>query len=301
MDLHERIETSERPLVSVAHQDDELGYAGLIQRLGPKTHFLFMTNGDGLAPGVGADPIEYAEMRKAEAVAAVGSLGIPEDQVRCLDFSEIAIYGHMARLVEEPSRAKEVIRYFEGVRKALSRAVLDMAPDLVFTPAYQGGHPEHDLTHLFTALALDDLARKSGSRPPLFHFPEYELTILVPMRFRPWFPGNRITLRLTEEELERKLAMASHYPSQEGLFRKFERIATALTLPLTLLGRGGGSRSYFATEVISQVPDGFDYTRAPYALDPLNYMFEDFEGTPISFRRSVLPIVSHFLAEASAA
>jgi len=297
MDLHQLIERSERPLISVAHQDDELGYSGLIQRIGPKARFFFMTNGDGLAPGLGEDPIKYAEMRKAECVNALGSLGIPADHVRCLDFSEIEIYAHMARFTDEPGRAREAIEFFGRIRTALSEAVAALKPDLVFLAAFQGGHPEHDLSHFFTALALGDLARRTGEEVPLFHFPEYELTILLPMRFRPWYPGNRITLRLTEEEMENKLAMAAHYPSQEGLFRKFEMVANTLTLPFRLTRRGKGGRSFFSKEVISQVPADFDYSRPPYTIDFFNYMFEDFEGTPISFKRCIQPIVGHFLAK----
>lgn len=295
MDINKLIARAERPLIAIAHQDDELGYAGLIQRLGPKVKFIFMTNGDGLAPFVGDDPVEYAEMRKAEAVDAVGSLGIPAGNVACLDFSEIEIYSRMADLVLHKEKRAEVMDFFSTIRAAVAEAIRAHRPDVVFTTAFQGGHPEHDLAHFFYAMALDDLHREGGEKVPLIQLPEYELTILLPMRFRPWYPGERLALELTEEELEGKLNMTKHYPSQEGLFKKFMLVADVLSFPLRLVGRGGGARAFFSREVMSPVPDGFDYTSPPYFIDFFNYMFDDFEKTPISFRKCILPVVRHFL------
>jgi len=44
----------------------------------------------------------------------------------------------------------------------------------------------------------------------------YELTILLPMRFRPWYPGERYWIDLSPEELAVKQAMAACYASQRS-------------------------------------------------------------------------------------
>lgn len=44
----------------------------------------------------------------------------------------------------------------------------------------------------------------------------YELTILLPMRFRPWYPGEKYWIDLTPEELAVKQAMAACYASQRS-------------------------------------------------------------------------------------
>ena len=39
----------------------------------------------------------------------------------------------------------------------MRKAVFDIEPDVVFTDAWQGGQPEHDLSHLFAMTALRDI------------------------------------------------------------------------------------------------------------------------------------------------
>ncbi|MCZ7584130.1 MAG: PIG-L family deacetylase [Deltaproteobacteria bacterium] len=176
-----------RPLFLIAHQDDELGYAGLIQRLGPKTRFVWLTNGDGLYFESDLTPPEYAEVRKAEAVNAVGVLGISAAHTACLDFSEADIYRRLSQLHAGTTAMPEQMPFFTTIRDAVRKTIFEMRPDIVFTCAYQGGHPEHDLTHFFTRRALDDYARETGIAVPFFHLPEYEYTILLAFRFHPLY------------------------------------------------------------------------------------------------------------------
>lgn len=277
-----------RPLFLIAHQDDEVGYAGLIQRLGPRTRFVWLTNGDGLYFQSDLTPPEYAEVRKAEAINAVDALGVPESNTACLDFSEVEIYRRMAWLYSGEKSMNELAPFFENIRDAVRRVIEDVRPDAVFTCAYQGGQPEHDLTHFLTALALRDVERKTGRAVPFFHLPEYEYTILLAFRFHPLYHGERIRIRLTDAEMTNKIRMLEAYPSQIQLFEKFRKV-------LGVFGAvGGGIEGFFGVEEFGPLPLGFDYTRPPHWFDYFSYMFDDFEGTPVTFRRSVLPIVRHF-------
>jgi len=300
MDINEIIRESKRPLFLVAHQDDELGYAGLIQRIGEKGTYVFLTNGDGLAPYENMDPAKYAEIRKAEAVNALGVLGIPPDRISCLDFSEIEIYRQMWRIGDFPEEREACLSFFRGILDRVREVVANTKPDLVFTLGFQGGHPEHDLTHFFTAMALKEFNGGRKEKIPLFHLPEYELTILIPFRFGPWYKGERLRIQLTEQEIEKKREMMGAYPSQVKLFAKFEKVIRILgTLP-KLIGKGFTPEDFLGTEQISPVPEDFDYTRAPYPMDFLNYMFEDFEKHAIGFEKNIRPITQALLQEVKA-
>lgn len=284
-----------RPLFLIAHQDDELGYAGLIQRLGSKTRFTWLTNGDGLYFQMGIPPAEYAEIRKKEAVNAVGAIGIPEHHTECLDFSEVEIYRRMAWLYSGEKTMAELHGFFDEIRARVRRVIDEHEPDAVFTCAYQGGQPEHDLTHFFTALALRDLARERGVHIPFFHLPEYEYTILIAMRFHPLYRGTRMRIRLTPEELAGKQRVVEAYPSQKQLFEQFRKVFRNFGVIGMLTGGPTSVEEYMSIEEFGPVPLGFDYARPPHVFDYFSYMFDDFEGTKVTFARSVLPIVRHYL------
>ena len=294
--LKQIMETCQRPLLFLAHQDDELGCTGIMQRLRDRINVVFMTNGDGLAPMVDEDPVRYARIRQEEALESVKTAGLAEGQTRFLGFSEIEIYRNMAKLKRAPLRLSEVVAFFEPIRRSIAEVVYEFQPDVVFSVAYQGGHPEHDLVHYFAALALRGFEQDAETRIPLYHFPEYELTILLPMRFRPWYPGEKLWVELTPEEAGVKFQMAECYVSQRSLVRNFRRIVGVLTLPKRLLKRGKENPvdRFFSHEQISRVPADFDYRQSPYRLDFFNYMFDDFQGIPISFMDCIRPLVVSF-------
>lgn len=292
--LAQILERYERPLLFLAHQDDELGCAWILQHLQERIRVVFMTNGDGLAPIADEDPNQYAAMRKKEALDSLRTAGVREEQARFLGHSEIDIYRNMAKLKMAPLRLSEVIAFFEPIRRSMAEAVYEFQPDAVFAVAYQGGHPEHDLAHYFGALALRNFEKDGETRVPLYHFPEYELTILLPMRFRPWYPGEKHWLELTPEEVDRKMKMAECYVSQLSLINNFRRVAGLLTMPQRLLKRGNPVDRFFSREQLSPVTQDFDYRRPPYRMDFLNYMFEDFQGVPITFQDCIRPLVVAF-------
>jgi LmbE family N-acetylglucosaminyl deacetylase len=281
-------------MLFLAHQDDEMGCTGILQRLHDRIQVVFMTNGDGLAPAVDENPVRYAALRTEEARRSLETAGVTAEQMHFLGFSEIEIYRNMAKLKQAPLRLSEVIAFFEPIRRSIAEKVYEFRPDAVFTVAYQGGHPEHDLVHYFTALAMRSLEQDAEIRIPLYHFPEYELTILLPMRFRPWFPGEKLWVELTDAEAEVKYRMVECYPSQVSLVKNFRRVVGLLTLPQRILSKENPVDRFFSREQISRVTSDFNYRQPPYRVDFFNYMFDDFQGVPITFMDCIRPLVVAF-------
>ena len=294
-ELTEHLGDFERPLYLMAHHDDEISTAGLLQRLGTRTRVVWVTNSDGLYYESTLTPPEYGEVRKHEGIRSVEVIDIPEENTRCLDYSEVEIYRHLSGLHAGTTSMTEARPFFDGIRQSVRDAVFDIRPDAVFTLAWQGGQPEHDLTHFFTRLALQDLERETGQAVEFFHAPAYEYTILIALRFHPLYRGRRIRLRLTREELESKLQMIQAYPSQVRLFNDFRKVFKWVGRPAGFLSGGPKTMEEFLSiEEFGPVPADLDYTHAPHLFDYFTYMFDDFEGTPVTFRGSVMPIVKAF-------
>jgi LmbE family N-acetylglucosaminyl deacetylase len=285
---------SERPLLFLAHQEDELACSGILQRLRDRIRVVFMTNGDGPARSTGEEPVQYTAIRKAETLKSLETAGVPGGQVRFLGHSEIEILRNITRVKKAPLRLSEAVAFFEPIRRSMAEVVYELRPDVVFAVAYQGGHPEHDLAHFFGALALRNYAKDAEADIPLYQFPEYFLTSLLPGPLGHGGVGESYWVVLDTQEWKTKQRMAECYASEHSGIRKFRRIVGLATLPQRILRRGEPLERFFGREQISRVPGDFDYGRVPYRLDFLNYFFEDFEGTPITFQDSVRPLVVAF-------
>ena len=210
---------SERPLLVLAHPNDELACSGILQRFRNRIRVLFMANGDGLARTEGLDPVRYAAIRKVETLASLGTAGVSYDQARFFGYSEIEIYRNLARLKKAPLRLSEAVAFFEPIRRTMAEAVYEFRPDAAFAVGFHGGHPEHSLAHFFGALALLNYAKDAEADIPLYQFPEYVLTILLPRRLRPESPGETYWIVLDAKELETKMRMADCYLSRRAAFK----------------------------------------------------------------------------------
>jgi LmbE family N-acetylglucosaminyl deacetylase len=295
-ELCRRIPSFRQPMLVLAHHDDEISTAGLLQRLGPRTRVVFVTNSDGLYAESGQTPAEAAGVRTAEGFASLGLLGIPPEGVTNLAFSEVETYRRLAWLHAGDRTVAQVRPWFQGMRDAVRGAIFAARPDVVFTQAWQGGQPEHDLAHFFTVLAVRDLERETGEAVPLYHLPAYEYTVLIAMRFHPLYRGPRLRLRLTPAELALKLRQMDAHASQRQGFERFRRalgVALRLAWPFVDARTPEG---HLSVEELGPVPPDLDYTRPPHRLDALTYMFDHFEGARVSFRGSIRPIVRAFLA-----
>ncbi len=272
-----------RHAVTVAHQDDELGYSGLFQRLGEDSRFLWLTNGDGLAPFVNEDPQSYAEKRLAECRNAMTAMGRKTEEMTELAHSEIAIYDRFVEL-GQAGADDALTDIFEEMAEQVLDFLRKTQPDVVWTLMFQGGHPEHDLIHLITAYALKRYEKEIGREILFMQLPEYELTILIAMRFPPWYRGARHEIILTAEEMERKRKVIESYPSQQELFEKFQKVLNATCKVTSVFGSGDlDVERFLARETFGPVPSTLDYMRSPHHFPLADYLFEKHNGTKIHY------------------
>lgn len=230
-----------RHLVLLAHHDDELPYAGTLLRMGPEVRIVWLTNSDGLAHLDGTPPEAYGEARFRESVDALGHVGIGLDRVEVLGHSEYELYDLFARMVRDggghggggatrdgggrDGGAFRVPSRFLDMADEVERAGRPFEPDVIWTLAYQGGHPEHDLMHLYAARLARRLSAERGRPVPFYELPAYELGI-VPLRFKPWRRAPVHTLRLDDDAMARKSRMLDSYPTQWRILGDFRRLIT---------------------------------------------------------------------------
>lgn len=287
-----------RPLFVFAHQDDETVLAGIIHRIigeDERGAFVWWTNGDGLAPGSGMSPAAYARVRIAEAEESLKRLGGSAKRKVDLESSEIENYRRLTHVAEKGKTRDRAFDYFMNEAENVERAVRDADPDRVFLLAWQGGHPEHDLTHMMTVRAVRKLRAETGRAIPIVQCPAYEYTIACAMRFKPWFNGDRRRIVLDADEMETKRSVFEAYPSQAPLFNKFQTVLTALGWVNVVRGHRIKLDEYLGVEELGVVDPELDYKRSTHRLDRLNYMFDDFEGTPVRFSTMLRPIAELLL------
>ncbi len=279
----------------LAHHDDEIPCAGVLGLMGERARVCWLTNSDGLYFESDLEPAAYGELRKKEGIESVKLAGVAPERTRCLDFSEVEIYRHLAALHSGKMTIGQAGDLFDAMFESVEQAVEWAEPDAVFMQAWQGGHPEHDLSHFLCRLAVERWVEKGNPPPAMFHMPAYEYTVLLAFRFNPLYRGQRIRMKLLPAELDRKLRMISCYPSQQRLFEKFRKVLGALSIPSAMLGRPRTLEQWLSVEEFGPVPEGIDYTASTHFHEFFDYMFEDFEGTPVSFSGSVRPVVLHLL------
>lgn len=272
-----------RNLFVFAHQDDELGYAGLIQRAPAATsRFLWVTNGDGLAHELDMVPREYATARRMETVVAMAVLGVAEDRLRFLGNSEQTIYRTLIRQVTQANADHEVHAMVRTIASQIAAEIRVFRPDNVFTLAWQGGNPEHDLVHMMVRAAIAPLPNCR-----MFELPEYELLNVVPLRFGPWHKDPVHEIRLTPTELDAKLRMAACYPTQDRIVLGFQAMLGLLGSLSALRNKPFGFREFLAVEHFGAVPRTRRYVTSPHGFDFLDYIGEDCDGVPMSYSRMV--------------
>jgi LmbE family N-acetylglucosaminyl deacetylase len=285
-----------RHLLSIAHQDDEINYIGLIGRWGADADFLWMTNGDGLAPMENMDPLEYAELRKAETDAVLRTIGRPLERRTCLDYSEIEIYSNFVELTLAPANKPDVMAYMYRIGCDVYRHIKGLAPDVVWVPQFQNGHPEHDLMHILTAYSVQQVRRETGKKIELYQLPEYEYTIFIPLRFHPQYKGIVHVIQLSPEELAQKRRAIECYPSQVKLFEQFEKVINRIGFFGKLVGKGFDAEGFLSHEYFGPVPEDIDYTRSFHHFEWANYMFDKHKDIKVRFDKH-LAVIARELKE----
>jgi LmbE family N-acetylglucosaminyl deacetylase len=287
-----------RPAFVYAHQDDEAASAGMIRRVvgsDRRGRFIWWTNGDGLAPMAKMDPQQYARMRIDECSESLRRLGGSVENKVDLQTSEIEVYRRLSEIPRGGRTREEHFAFFEQEARRVEAAVRAADPDRVFTLAWQGGHPEHDLIHLMVVRAVRRLRRETGRPIPVIQSPAYEYVIACALRFNPFFKGDRRSIRLSGKEYEAKRKVFEAYPSQEGLFQKFRRIMNVLGVLSTFRLRPFTHKGYIQKEEFGVVDPDLDYHRSTHTFEFCNYMFDDFEGVPIRFDAMIRPLVDVIL------
>jgi LmbE family N-acetylglucosaminyl deacetylase len=275
-----------RPLIVLAHPDDEIACGGLAQRLPASTRFMWVTDGDGLAEGAEMRRSEYASARRLESEAAMATLGVSPDRLRFLGNSEVAIFDALARCASRPDARHDVFEHARTMARQVAAEVLSMRPDVVFTVAWQGAHPVHDLVHLLVRRAIEDLPRTL-----LFEMPLFDPWAIIPLRFPRWHTGTVHEVRLTPAETDAKRRMAACWPSQDVVLEPLRTVIAVAGGLLGIAGRGFNLDTLLAVEHFAPVPRDRDYLRSPHGLGLLDNPLERYKGVRISHASSLAPIV----------
>src|SRR6266404_4759295 len=139
-----------RVVAVVAHPDDEtIGFGGQLESIRDIT-LIHVTDG---APRSRRDWRSYARTRRSELLAAAAIARIPA-----------------ARCLEVGLADQEASRHMVELTCHLARVFSELAPDLIFTHPYEGGHPDHDAT----AFAVQHAIHVKPLRAPmLIEFASY--------------------------------------------------------------------------------------------------------------------------------
>jgi len=200
-------EDTSRIVIAVAHPDDEtIGAGGLLAVSAPflDLHVIHLTDG---APRDDRDPVartfpswqDYAARRRSEAAAALSTAGLPLSRWEGFGYADQQAMLHMAPLA-----------------RRMAQRLAALAPEMVLTHPYEGGHPDHDATSFAVHAACALLARAGRPVPAVVEMASYHngggvrsLQDFLPDGARPV-----IAVELTELQRAVKARMMAAHRSQ---------------------------------------------------------------------------------------
>ena len=195
-------------VVVAAHPDDEIAGAGiwLHRNGGKKLHVVHLTDGSPqdmqTARSLGFETREaYARARRLEFAKAMELAKVPADQCAELGYPD-----------------QEAHLNFPDLIAQLDSLIASLRPVCVLSPAYEGGHPDHDSAAC--AVAAVHLKRKSFAHRqfPLYHSAS-DGSMVTGRFLHP--PGEVETLTLSPEERALKASMLACFETQADILSKF--------------------------------------------------------------------------------
>jgi len=190
-----------RPLVLAPHPDDEAAGCGLLLQRATAPAVAFLTDGaprDRYFWKDFATREEYAAARRRESERALAL--VSARPYFCDGIAD-----------------QELFRELERAQRWLDGVVAEFRPGVIVTPAFEGGHPDHDAANLLAFVA----GRRTGV--PVWEFPCYHRSVdgaSVNQVFRT-LTGAEVTLTPARGEWDRKLQMYAAYPSQREVLAQF--------------------------------------------------------------------------------
>ncbi|HEY6305861.1 MAG TPA: PIG-L family deacetylase [Candidatus Angelobacter sp.] len=188
-------------LVLVAHPDDEVILCGALMQKMQRAVVVFSTDGaprdEGFWRQYGSRQA-YAEVRRQEARQALDAVGA------CPVF--------LSDRVDDGIADQELFRRLPEAVTAVKKIVAHLGPDCILTPAYEGGHPDHD-----AACFIGWVVGRHASLPlPVWEGPLYHRRAdgaSAPQTF-PELTGFEVELRAECGTLQKKIEMWRAYKSQ---------------------------------------------------------------------------------------
>ncbi len=193
-----------RTLVVVAHPDDEaVGCGALLQRAREPV-VVFATDGaptDKYFWSHYGSREAYAELRRKEARAALGLIGV----------QKIFFLGNHNGIIDQ-----QLFRELPRAVDLLSEVAEQVRPEILLTLAYEGGHPDHDSCNFVCSVVGRRLSI------PVWEMPLYHRSSDGVGVFQEFLDeGDEIVVQPTKEEIENRRRMLELYPSQGQTLQQF--------------------------------------------------------------------------------
>ncbi len=209
-----------RTLLLAAHQDDEtIGATQVLARI-PNCTVVFLTDGAPRSLSLRSSNHslsreQYASLRQNEALQALSCVGVGPERV--LNFGVVD---------------QEAIHQVPELVIKLVTLIQELRPQILMTPSYEGGHPDHDAAALIAYLSNQLIAAERHEIPliaemALYHARDEQLITgeFVTASQR------EVSLVLSATERARKERMLACYASQRRVLQSFgtaaERIRPA--------------------------------------------------------------------------
>ncbi len=179
---------------------------------------------------------KYKEKRISESKSALKLLGIKSHNLFFLDLPDGETQNHIPEII---MKLKPLISMVD--------------PDVVYVPAFELGHIDHDITNFTTVQSIKELAMN----PSIYEFPLYNVyhtSKIIPFKVRQLPDSLNTCCRiLTKDEFNNVLNFWYLYPSQYYPLDPFIRYTV-------------GYRKAFGIEYYRKVPD-YNYLEKPFEAD----------------------------------